>query len=540
MHPSPAYPTDKTLFLVMKNGTLIKLTDTDLFPVNLPSSSKDSNRGALVRTIALSPDYLVDQTLFISTTEGLYKSVNGGVDWQFLGIIEFWEIIASPGFVSDKTLFGINYDDGDVYLSINSGDTWTKIIPSTNGYDILLSPAYLADDTLHVMTGQGFYTSHDKGNNWVLVSPVQFGPDHHLETVVISPGFENDGVVFIGPSQHEEASIHRSTDWGYTWETLTLPEAGYPVFNVSGDFAVDQTLVLAIDQHLYKSTDAGDSWDPVSLELPFSPDILELSPDFAVDSSIWIAGYGEGIRVSSNGGQSWGDLTNDIEPFVTDLEISAGYTADQTLFATIYNDGMFRSDNGGASWLSLGEPTFSPDFRIELSPSFQSDGTLFAGASGISNGGAFRSTDRGDTWVDITSDLLDWYLPTIAVSPKFGEDSTLIMATTMGPLYISEDAGDTWHELAGIPTDPGGGNDQFGAAIGYRDGRLTPIATLSEDPSGIYRYRWPELTTDLSPRVFAVHEEDPPVIQFDLILQTDIFSSPYFELPDMTAGMIHR
>jgi photosystem II stability/assembly factor-like uncharacterized protein len=527
IHPSPAYLSDKTLFLVMKNGSLFKIVGLDQPQFDLTVLSPEIRAGALIRTIALSPNYLADQTLFISTTDGFYRSDNGGANWQFINFDEFWQILPSPGFAVDKTVFGINYNDGDVYRSTNSGSTWRKIIPNTYAWNILLSPTYTSDDIIHILSAQGFMTSHDKGNSWTMISPFNPGSNRGREVVILSPGFEDDGVIFVGPGAQEEGPLMKSTDAGHTWTELPLPEPGHPIFNLSGDFQTDQTVFMAIEDHLYKSTNGGTTWIKVPVDLPVSPEIIEVSPNYAADTTLWIVEYLTGILRSQDGGLTWEDITNGAPTAITDLAVSADYPADPTLFMIVYNNGVFRSDNDGNSWTSLGEPSSAPNFRIELSPTFSQDGTVFVGVNGQSSGGAFRSTDRGETWSNITGGVLGWYLPTVAVSPNFMSDQTIIMATEHGPLYLSQDAGDTWSAMPGIPEDPDDYGEQYGVAIGYRDGRLSPIAALN---NGVYRYRWPVLTTDLSEKVFGVHEEDPPVIQFDLPLDTDIFVSPYFEL----------
>ena len=132
IHPSPAYLLDETLFLVMSNGSLIKVIGLDEPQHKISVVSPEFGAGALIRTIALSPNYLADQTLFMSTTDGFYKSVDGGVNWQFLNFDEFWQIVPSPGFAADKTLFAINSDNSNVYRSTNSGASWQVIIPNTN------------------------------------------------------------------------------------------------------------------------------------------------------------------------------------------------------------------------------------------------------------------------------------------------------------------------------------------------------------------------------------------------------------------------
>jgi photosystem II stability/assembly factor-like uncharacterized protein len=210
---------------------------------------------------------------------------------------------------------------------------------------------------------------------------------------------------------------------------------------------------------------------------------LQLSPNYASDRTIFIGSYGYGVYRSTNDGSSWAHLTGSLQPHVTDLDISPGYPGDPTLFVTVYNDGVFRSDNGGATWTSLGTPGGSCNYIVELSPAFPQDGTLFAANNGTSGGGAFRSGDRGEHWADITGGALTYFVSAVAVSPRFAQDQTVIMGKESGPLYISENAGETWFPLAGIPVV-----GEYGLTITYEDGFLMPLAAT---PSAVYRYWWP-------------------------------------------------
>jgi hypothetical protein len=124
---------------------------------------------------------------------------------------------------------------------------------------------------------------------------------------------------------------------------------------------------------------------------------------------------------------------------------------------------------------------------IALSPTFPQDHTLFVANSGMSNGGAFRSNNRGNTWIDITGEVLNTGVEVIAVSPRFAQDQTVIMAPESRSVYISEDAGEHWFELQGAPNS----YRYPRAIITYDDGLLQPIVST---PRSFYRYRWPVLS----------------------------------------------
>jgi hypothetical protein len=93
--------------------------------------------------------------------------------------------------------------------------------------------------------------------------------------------------------------------------------------------------------------------------------------------------------------------------------------------------------------------------------------------------------------------VLDYYITPPVVSPRFGQDHTVIIGRESGPLYFSEDAGDTWFPLWGIPT-VGAYGRKYGLDIAYHGDLLFPIASA---PDGVYTYQWPQLSP-----VAAVYE----------------------------------
>jgi photosystem II stability/assembly factor-like uncharacterized protein len=307
--------------------------------------------------------------------------------------------------------------------------------------------------------------------------------------VVASPSLDNPGVIFAsfqatGSSQN---TMLRSMDGGQHWNTIQLPAPAYHAELVlSSDFAQDHTVFGAFGSAIYKSTDSGSQWSLLSQPPVAGIDLLRMSPNYTTDHTMFVGSYGGGVYRSTNSGLSWTFITTDTAPYVTDLEVSPGYPADPTVFISIYNDGIFRSGNGGLTWTHLSAPQFSPDFRITLSPDFDTDNTLFVGANGISDGGAFRSNTRGDSWTPIKGGA---YTHLVVVSPNFVEDRTVIIGGGYWPPYISEDAGDTWYPMSGIP-GLGAYGQKHNLVLAYEGGRLLPIASTNQT---IYRYQWPTL-----------------------------------------------
>jgi photosystem II stability/assembly factor-like uncharacterized protein len=84
---------------------------------------------------------------------------------------------------------------------------------------------------------------------------------------------------------------------------------------------------------------------------------------------------------------------------------------------------------------------------LAISPNYETDGVLYAGTD---QGGLFRSEDRGGTWQPAGSTLRDACVNAIALSPRYGEDRVVVMATD-AMVYLSADGGHTWRDQVQAP-----------------------------------------------------------------------------------------
>jgi DNA-binding beta-propeller fold protein YncE len=153
-------------------------------------------------------------------------------------------------------------------------------------------------------------------------------------------------------------------------------------------------------------------------------------------------------------------------PSIDSIVLSPDFAADRTIFVA-GGGGVFRSTDSGLSWQQLhgGLPHkryynyYAPSISLALSPNFAADRTLFAGIFvGDSVGyGVYRSTDAGDTWQPTWSGLTHLRVHKITVSPDFATDHTLVAHSryqnltewTGGQsLFRSTDGGQTWEMIA--------------------------------------------------------------------------------------------
>lgn len=225
--------------------------------------------------LAFSPNYPDDQTVFIGTrAHGVFCSRDGGRSvaqlWQGSGGFVF-SLAVSPGYAGDGLLYA-SLTDG-IYASHDGGTTWQRLqsAPPFRNARFVLSPGFDRDGTVFVGGLDGLWRSQDRGGHW---QPCPIGPERGTTAIggiAVSPSFATDGQVF---AYRHGQGLYRSTDGGEWFERLPWPGPGedhgfapmtcFPdaetLFQLSPNYAEDQTLLAASYDRVYLSRDAGLNW----------------------------------------------------------------------------------------------------------------------------------------------------------------------------------------------------------------------------------------------------------------------------------------
>ncbi len=261
----------------------------------LGGSRKDAARASA--GLPNTPDYhslLVDpsnaQKLVLGTHSGLYLSADGGKHWRAGGLSGDDAMnLARPGGAT-IWLAGHNV----LERSRDNGNTWTDIrptgLPSLDIHGFAVDPRN--GRTLYAaVAGEGLYRSSDGGVSFrlrnqrvggavmalavlpsgrILAGDMQQGLLHSRDGgatwqqtlaaqvmgLAVNPG-DPRRLLATG------SGIALSTDSGATWTSvLDLPEGAGPVAWAKSDPKL--AYVVGLDRTLYRSTDGGESWQPVA------------------------------------------------------------------------------------------------------------------------------------------------------------------------------------------------------------------------------------------------------------------------------------
>lgn len=246
-----------------------------------------------VMAVAVSPRETVNGwgVLWAGTEPSkLFRSEDGGATWhEKTGLQELpskstWSFPPRPwthhvrwiepdAVVANRIYAGIEL--GGVMRSVDGGETWEDRKPNSQHDCHTLCTHPQAPGLIYEAAGGGFAESHDGGATWQRDDE---GRRHHyLWGLAVDPGDPATVVVSGSPGargahndESAEAMLYRRSGDG-PWQPLTdgLPDAkGTRAYVLATHAAEPGVFYAATRQEIYLSTDAGRSWEKVSVAWP--------------------------------------------------------------------------------------------------------------------------------------------------------------------------------------------------------------------------------------------------------------------------------
>ena len=284
-----------------------------------------------------------------------------------------------------------------------------------NGVVDLLS----GKNSIWAATGYGLNASYDQGKSWKIFTSNEYKGKGGVSAI----GFMDDSTLWIATAfdttaQGEDLSagggLSYTRDGGLTWT------------------------------HIKQPVDSRD----VSEYSPTTTVVQNLTFDFAfIDSTIWIASYGGGLRRSDDMGQSWQVVTTDGHPFSSfDYLSHRGFS----LLAENGNlwygsaEGISKSTDNGQTWQRFmhanQEYPISGNFVVALAYQ-EATHTVWAATVEAVNEGEVRAvsktTNGGLTWQVVLKGIF---------AHNFGFDDESVFVAADEGLFISEDSGENWYK----------------------------------------------------------------------------------------------
>ena len=153
--------------------------------------------------------------------------------------------------------------------------------------------------------------------------------------------------------------------------------------------------------------------------------------------TIYVGSLGGGVLKSTDNGASFIAVNHGLDALTITAMAMVPHNPNIVYVSTIL--GVFRTFDGGANW--YGTEDVSGAVTLVIDPN--QTNTVYAGLSPA--GGVFKTTDAGDTWVEVTEGMGEPAVFSLALDPK---SSNVIYAGTQGAgAFKSIDAGGHWTSL---------------------------------------------------------------------------------------------
>ncbi|SDP05909.1 hypothetical protein SAMN04515671_2830 [Nakamurella panacisegetis] len=270
-------------------------------PLSFPPSAGVS----LERVWQFAPSSTEPGVVFAGTQpSALFRSVDGGVNYDL--VTGLWEhphreqwgagfggqavhtVLPHP---TDPQRLLVAMSTGGVYRSADGGSSWS---PANKGIKAYFFPDPWPEfgqcvhkvardpgdpDRLYAQNHHGVYRSDDGGDQWVSIAdglPTDFG-----FAMVTHPS--KPGVLYTFPIQADgrrfppdfRCRVYRSTDAGASWEALSqgLPDGNFYPVVLRDAMCTDDAAVAGVyfgtrDGEVFASADEGENWSLVAEHLP--------------------------------------------------------------------------------------------------------------------------------------------------------------------------------------------------------------------------------------------------------------------------------
>jgi photosystem II stability/assembly factor-like uncharacterized protein len=357
-------------------------------------------------------------------------SLYTNLQWRCIGPFRGGRTVAATGVAGKPNLFYIGVNNGGVWKTTDAGRTWIPIFDGQPTGSIgALAVAPSNPDIIYVgsgeglrrpdlSTGDGIYKSSDAGNTW---KHLGLRDGQQITNILIDP--QDPNRVFVAVLGHPygpnaERGVFRSTDGGGTWQKILYKDDDTGATDLAFDPNNPQTLYAdmwssrrppwttggPLEGHtggLFKSTDGGETWNPLTKGLPTNAQGLGrigfgISPSnpnriYALADAAPEVG---GLYRSDDAGESWQRINHEDRIWGRGFDFAWVRVApDNPDTIYICNTSTYRSTDAGKSFTAIkGAPGGDDYHTVWINPENPRIILL------ASDQGATITVNGGDTW----------------------------------------------------------------------------------------------------------------------------------------------
>ena len=300
-------------------------------------------------------------TLYIGAPSGgLWKTTNEGADWEVL--TDHLPVLGVSAIAIDPT-------DTDI-IYIGTGDK-----DASDNYSI------------------GVLKSTDGGVNWE-VTGMEWteGQNRTIAKLLIDP--TNPNILFAATT----VGLFKTTDAGASWDNVKSGDIDDIEFKPG-----DANTIYASTQRFYMSTDGGDNFTETT-GVPTTSRV-QIAVSEAAPNYVYFFSYQSGIYRSEDSGASFTKQSNEPNQGSQgwyDLAFAVSHTNAEEVHLGEIN--TWRSMNGGVNWTKTTDWTWNNPIgytHCDIHEIVFFGGDIYVGSDGLIS----KSTDNGDTWINLSEGL---------------------------------------------------------------------------------------------------------------------------------------
>jgi len=384
-----------------------------------------------------------------ASTQQIPENTYQDLHWRMIGPFRGGRTRAATGVPSQPNVFYMGQVNGGVWKSDDYGRTWTPIFDHESTQSIgAIAVAPSDPNTIYVASGEGLhrpdlsvgngiYKSIDAGKTW---THFDLSDGFQIPALAVDPRDPNKVFAAVlghpyGPN--EQRGLFQSLNGGRTWQKILYKDENTGASDVEIDPSNPDVIYASMWEvregpwedgnevngtggGLFKSTDGGNSWNPLSNGLPkdLSQIYVAIAPSDPrrLYATLATASGGLAFYRSDDAGENWSKITDDPRPSGRigggDLPIPR---VDSKIPDVVYSASTvtMRSTDGGKTWSGFRGAPGGDDYQnLWINPNYPNIILL------VSDQGALVTVNGGATWSS-------WYnQPTaqiyhVAVTPTF-------------------------------------------------------------------------------------------------------------------------
>lgn len=385
-------------------------------------------------------------TLFAATSNGIYRTYDGGISWKFTTGDYTKDITYKPG---DTTIM-YAVTKTNFYKSVNSGASFQlkslSFSATTSRLNIGVSAAnpsyvYLLAGKSADQGFNGLYRSTDGGETFSVRSTTPNIFDWSVNGSGTGGQAWYDMAIAVSPSNADEiyvggVNIWKSSNGGTNWYIVAHWYGANNKPYVHADihslrYSPSNVLFSCSDGGLTKTSNGGTSWIDLSNGLSIAQ-IYKMSVSKTIPSKIITGWQDNGSNLFNN--NSWSQIAGG-----DGMDCLIDYSNSSVIYTSTPNGSFQLSTNGGSTFSDISNTITSQEEGAWVTPIVQhptNASTIFAGYINI-----WKSTNRGNSWVKLSNFSSTDQLKTLAISQS---NPNYIYTATDNVMYKTIDGGTNW------------------------------------------------------------------------------------------------